>query len=69
MTLGGTIGFSYVEVLRVLEEEVIDPVFGDLAVEGEPVAPFPLEPLPPPPLRLNSRRDGERLEMNGTNMR
>jgi len=60
-------GFSYVEVFRVVEEEVIDPVF-DLA-EGEPVAPFPLEPFPPPPLRLNSRRDGERLEMNGTNMR
>ena len=67
MTLGATMGFSYVEVFRVVEEEVIDPVF-DLA-EGEPVAPFPLEPFPPPPLRLNSRRDGERLEMNGTNMR
>jgi len=40
MTLGGTMGFSYVEVFRVVEEEVIDPVFGDLAAEGEPVEPL-----------------------------
>ena len=47
---------------------MIDPV---LPIEGPLMLGLPLpllEPFPPPPLRLNSR-DGERLEMNGTNMR
>jgi len=77
MALGATIVFPYVVVFRVTEEDEILPVLPGEVVpmvvpligetDFEPMD-FPLEPFPPPPLRLNNR-DGEDLEMNGTNMR